>query len=80
MITKEQHRKIRSMTRHELDKYLSDIYIEGHNNGVAAMSAVLSKKIDKGIKNTPGVGEKRYQDIMKSITEELHKPDEPKGG
>ena len=73
MLTREQYKKIKAMNREELDQYLNNLYAEGHNNGVAALSAVLAPKIDAGIRNTSGIGEKRYSEIMKNITAELNK-------
>lgn len=76
MLTREQYKKIKSMNRQEMDGYLNNLYAEGHNAGVAALSIALASKIDRGIRNTPGIGEKRYQEIMKNITEQLNKVDE----
>lgn len=73
MLTREQYKKIKAMNREEMDRYLDSIFVQGHNNGIIAMSAALTDKIDRGIRNTPGVGEKRYQEIMKNITEELNR-------
>lgn len=73
MLTRDQYKKIKAMNREELDRYLDAIYAQGYNNGVIAMSATFTDRIDKGIRNTPGVGEKRYQEIMKNITEELNR-------
>ena len=67
MMNRELYKKIKNMDRQELDEYLNSVFIEGYNNGVAAMSAVIVDKVDKGLRMTPGIGEKRYQDIMDNI-------------
>ena len=73
MLTRELYKKIKSMNREEMDNYLNNLYAEGHNNGVTALAATIAPKIDVGIRNTPGIGEKRHQEIMKNITEELNR-------
>lgn len=76
MLSREQYKKIKAMNREEMDTYLNNLYAEGHNAGVAALSIALAPKIDRGIRNTPGIGEKRYDEIMKNINEELNKAEE----
>lgn len=76
MLTREQYKKIKAMNREQMDRYLDAIFAQGHNNGVIAMSSALTDKIDRGIRNTPGIGEKRYEEIMKNITAELNKVEE----
>lgn len=76
MLTREMYKKIKSMNREEMDNYLNTLYAEGHNSGVTALAAAIAPKIDRGIRNTPGIGEKRHQEIMKNITEELNREEE----
>lgn len=77
MLTREQYKKIKALNKQQLDEYLDHVAIQGYNSGVIAMSSALTDKIDRGIRNTPGIGEKRYQEITKNIAEELHKAEKP---
>ena len=75
MITRDQYKAIKAMNREELDSYLNSVFIQGHNNGVAAMSAVIVDKVDRGLRMTPGIGEKRYQEIMDNIVKCMREDD-----
>nr|DAJ50951.1 MAG TPA: hypothetical protein [Caudoviricetes sp.] len=69
MLTREQYKQIKSMNREELDHYLDQMFIQGHNHGVFTMSEQVVSLVDKGIRMTSGVGEKRYQEIMNNIVQ-----------
>lgn len=71
MISRDQYKKIKSMSREELNSYLDRVFAQGYNNGVTSMSAIMLDKIDQGLKNTPGIGEKRYEEILTNITAAL---------
>ena len=75
MLTREQYKKIKAMNREELDQYLTSIFNGGHNNGVAAMASVIVDIVDKGLRMTPGIGEKRYQEIMDNIVKCMREDD-----
>ena len=76
MMNRELYKNIKKMNRQELDEYLNSVFIQGHNNGVAAMSAVIVDKVDRGLRMTPGIGEKRYQEIMDNIVKCMREDDE----
>lgn len=75
MISRELYRKVKSMSKEEMNNYLNDLYNKGYNSGFNAGCSTLSKsvtdKIDAGIRKTPGVGEKRYKMLMDNITSEM---------
>lgn len=75
MITREQYKKLKSMNRDELDRYLDQIYIQGYNHGVLTMSGKVVSLVDKGIRMTTGIGEKRYQEIMDNIVKCMREDD-----
>ena len=75
MLTREQYKKLKSMNRDELDRYLDQIYIQGYNHGVLTMSGKVVSLVDKGIRMTSGVGEKRYQEIMNNIVQCMREDD-----
>lgn len=72
-LTREEYKHIKGLNRQELQAYISNIYISGHNNGVEAFRSKISRVIDKGVRNAKGIGEKRYADIMNSINNEIDK-------
>lgn len=76
MLSRERYKQIKAMNREELDSYLNILYLEGYKAGAAAVSASVAPKIDRGIRNTPGIGEKRYDEIMKNISAELNNAEE----
>ncbi len=69
MLTREQYKKLKSMNRDELDRYLDQVFAQGYNHGVLVMSENVVPVVDKGIRMTPGIGEKRYQEIMNNIVQ-----------
>lgn len=75
MMNRELYKKIKNMNRQELDAYLNSVFIQGHDNGVIEMSALIVDKIDKGLRMTPGIGEKRYQEIMDNIVKCMKEDD-----
>ena len=75
-MTREEYRRIKSMSREHLEQYLGNLYNEGFNNGVSATSRKMAEKVDIGIRNTAGIGEKRYNELIANINAELNK----KGG
>ena len=54
-------------------------YNKGYTEGVDAISQTVAnrliEKVETAVKNTSGIGEKRFDSIMASITEELTKTD-----
>lgn len=71
-LSRELYRKIKNFSREEMEQYLHSVYQEGHNDGVNALSQTIVDKIDRGVRNAPCVGEKRYAQIMESITKEFN--------
>lgn len=68
MISRAEYKAIKGMNREELDAYLTSTFNEGYNNGVTTMASCTIANIDKGLKMTPGIGDKRYNIIMQNIT------------
>ena len=75
MITRDLYKSIKAMNREELDQYLTSIFNEGHNHGVTAMASVIVDIVDRGLRMTPGIGEKRYQEIMDNIVKCMREDD-----
>lgn len=70
-ISRDLYKSIKNMNRQQLQKYLDDLYNEGFNSGVSAISKQVAERVDRGVRNTVGIGEKRYADIMDSINREF---------
>ena len=71
LLSRELYKKIKSMNRHDMEVYLSNLFNEGQNEGIKKMSKELSDRIDRGIRKTEGIGEKRYTALINNIAEEL---------
>lgn len=71
MLTRELYRKIKAMGRAEMEAYLNDLYGQGYNAGISAVSKEIAERVDTGIRNTEGIGEKRYQALIENINKEL---------
>jgi Holliday junction resolvasome RuvABC DNA-binding subunit len=63
------------MSREELESFLRNMHAEAYNQGVHAMASAVSTKVETALRNTPGIGEKRFNDIITSINAELNKED-----
>lgn len=73
MLTRELYRKIKAMDRAEMEAYMSNLYNQGYNAGISAISKEIAERVDTGIRNTEGIGEKRYQALIENINKELTK-------
>lgn len=71
MLTRELYRKIKAMDRTEMEAYMSNLYNQGYNAGISAISKEIAERVDTGIRNTEGIGEKRYQALIENINKEL---------
>lgn len=70
-ISREMYKNIKSMNRQQLQKFINDLYNKGVDAGVDAISKQTAEKVDRGVRNTAGIGEKRYSDIMTNIIKEF---------
>ena len=59
------------MNKKEMEEYLQDIFNQGYNAGISAVSKEIAERVDTGIRNTEGIGEKRYQALIDNINKEL---------
>ena len=75
MLTRELYRKIKNMNRGEMEEYLNEFHAQAYNSGISDMAKKIAEKVDAGIRNTPGIGEKRYAELISSINAELTKDD-----
>lgn len=78
-LSREMSKNIKKMNREEMESYLNNLCSQAYNNGVSAMSKELAERVDKGIRNTPGIGEKRYAELISNINAELNREDKEAG-
>lgn len=71
MISRATYKAVKGMSREELDAYLEQLYADAYNQGVDAVTTIISDKIVKGLANTKGIGEKRMADIIDNINAEI---------
>lgn len=72
-INRETYKKIKKMDHREMEDYLTNLHAEGYNQGVNAITKIITDKIIKGLENTKGIGEKRMSDIIANINKEIEK-------
>lgn len=76
-LTREKYKKIKGMNRHEMEVFLSNFHDNAYQSGVKAVSNKIAqkliKRVEAAIKSTPGIGQKRFDDIMANITKEVTK-------
>lgn len=76
ILTREKYKDIKRMDRQQMENFLQNLCGQYYNNGVVSMTSKLVECVDNGIKNTKGIGEKRYKELMDNINIELTKDKE----
>ena len=71
ILNRDLYKKIKKMDRQEMEGYLQNLHTEAYNAGISAMSKELAARVEAGIRNTEGIGEKRYQSLIDNINKEL---------
>lgn len=86
-LTREKYKKIKGMNRQEMEEFLTSFHDNAYRSGVQAVSNSIAQKlisrVETAIKSTPGIGQKRFDDIMASITKAVTEgiePEENTGG
>ena len=67
IIRREDYKKVKKMNREEIDALLVRYYDAGYQQGCNDMSGMITECIDLGLRNTSGIGEKRYNEILLNI-------------
>lgn len=70
-LSRDLYKMIKGMNRAEMESYLQNLYNQAYNQGISAVSKEIAERVDTGIRNTEGIGEKRYQALIENINEEL---------
>lgn len=84
MITRAKYKEIKKMDRQSMETFLETFAANvkqksfqdgrkaGYQEGVEAISSSIAtkliEKVESAIKSTPGIGQKRFDDIMNNIT------------
>ena len=75
MLTREQFRTLRN-NKESFEAFIQELhaqaYKQGYNQGISDFSEKLTDKVIKGIKKTKGIGEKRFNELIANINEELN--------
>lgn len=76
-LTRQRYKQIKGMNRHEMEVFLGNFHDNAYESGVKAVSNSIAQKliakVETAIKSTPGIGQKRFDDIMTNITKEVTK-------
>lgn len=74
-LTSQKYKQIKSMNRQEMERFLGDFHNNAYQSGVDDLNSTVVKrlveKVETAIKSTPGIGQKRFDDIMANITAQL---------
>ena len=73
MLSREEYKIIKSFNREKMSQYLANLQNNAFNEGVSAFSKQIAERVDAGIRNTQGIGEKRYTELIANINIELNK-------
>ena len=68
-LSRESYRIIKGYNKEEMESFLSTFYMNGYNDGITAFSKNVINIIEDSLKSTPGIGEKRFNNIMTRIVE-----------
>lgn len=71
ILSRDLYKRIKGMNRTEMEACMSNLYNQGYNAGISAISKEIAERVDIGIRNTEGIGEKRYQALIENINKEL---------
>lgn len=74
-LSHQKYKQIKSMNRQEMEQFLTNFHNNAYESGVKAVSSIIAHnlidKVETAIKSTPGIGQKRFDDIMANITKEV---------
>lgn len=70
-IDRAMYKSIKKYDRHQLETFTTNIYKQGFDAGMRKITESLSTKLVDAIKNTKGIGEARFNLLIKNITREL---------
>ena len=75
LINRDMYKNIKRMDHRQMERFLEDVYKEGVKDGKAAVPGVDISEIEKAIKGTRGIGEKKAADIMREIERKFGEED-----
>lgn len=70
-IDRAMYKTIKRYDRQQLEVFTTNIYKQGFDAGMRKITESLSTKLVDAIKNTKGIGEARFNLLIKNITREL---------
>ncbi len=76
ILTRELYKQIKHYDKQQMEEFLQNLTARAYNRGVSSINQEMAKRIEAGIRKTKGIGEKRFQDLIDNITQELTKQSE----
>lgn len=67
------YKDIKRYNKQQMEEFLTNIYSQGFDTGMRKITESLSTKLVTAIKNTKGIGQQRFNLLMKNITDEFNK-------
>lgn len=71
ILTREMYKQIKHYDKTQMEDLLQRIAANGYNAGISSLNKMLIGCIERGIKNTKGIGEVRAAALMENITNEV---------
>ena len=71
ILTREMYKQIKHYDKTQIEDLLQRIAANGYNAGVSSLNKMIVECIERGIKNTKGIGEVRAAALMENITKEV---------
>lgn len=71
ILTRDLYKQVKHYDRAQMEAFLQRLVTNGYNAGVSALNKKVVGCIEKGIKNTKGIGEVRAAALMENITNEV---------
>lgn len=70
-LSREKYKEIKGYNRQQMEDFLRNFHASAYNDGISAVSKEIAERVDTGIRNTEGIGEKRYHALIENINKEL---------
>lgn len=71
VLSRERYKEFKGYNRQQMENFLREFHAQAYNDGISAVSKEIAERVDAGIRNTEGIGEKRYSMLIENINKEL---------
>lgn len=68
MFTREWYKEIKKFDRQQMEEFCKNLYMEGYKDGKEDIPGIDLEKVVEAISQVKGIGEKRLQNIIDSVS------------